>query len=199
MDFKLGKIREERNMSRQFFAPLIGVAENTLCDYENGKRRPSYEKLIRIAEQLHVSLDYLTGLTDKEWVNSVVSASILARIHPGRFIREIRKNRGITVEAASKQTSFNVESFSLMEAGHIPLPAEDIDTIADNLAMTDEERGRLMSIVCDEDNYSFLDNGIFIRSNKQAARIIRLIIILKDEHEILDDVYRYIKHRCAET
>ena len=166
MEFRLGKIRKERNIPRHFLASMLGVSESTLSDYENEIMHPRYEKLLKIAEALQVSIDYLTGHIDEDWMNSVVSVKILQRIHAGSYIRKIRTGNGISVEVASEQTQFSPESFSLMEAGQIPLPVACLDVIANNVGMSDDERSQLMRIVCDEENYSFLSNGLFLKTNK---------------------------------
>jgi transcriptional regulator with XRE-family HTH domain len=44
-------------------ADLAGITQSTLSNYENGKREPAVSTLIRIAEELDVSLDELAGHT----------------------------------------------------------------------------------------------------------------------------------------
>ncbi|MCR5501787.1 MAG: helix-turn-helix domain-containing protein, partial [Lachnospiraceae bacterium] len=42
---------------------------NSISRFETGERRPDYDTLIEIAEYFNVSLDYLTGRTDKPALN----------------------------------------------------------------------------------------------------------------------------------
>lgn len=42
----------------------LNTNQNTISRYETGEREPSIAELIRIAEYLGVSLDYLVGRTD---------------------------------------------------------------------------------------------------------------------------------------
>ncbi len=52
--------------SQQSFANAFGVAQSTVGGWEAGSREPTYETLVRLASFLHVSVDYLLGLTDEK-------------------------------------------------------------------------------------------------------------------------------------
>lgn len=43
----------------------LNVSQNTISRYETGEREPDFKTLIRIADYLHVSLDYLLERTDE--------------------------------------------------------------------------------------------------------------------------------------
>ena len=45
-------------------AEYLGITPRSFQQYEGGKRRPDYETLVKIADLLDVSLDYLFGRTD---------------------------------------------------------------------------------------------------------------------------------------
>ncbi|MCI6027520.1 MAG: helix-turn-helix transcriptional regulator [Oscillospiraceae bacterium] len=61
---RLRYLRERENLSQIEVAKLLNVAPNTLSQYENGRRDPDTNTLIRIANFYNVSLDYLLGRTD---------------------------------------------------------------------------------------------------------------------------------------
>lgn len=64
MDNNLSVIRElrkKRNLSMKELGASIGVAESTISLYENGKRQPDYDTLIKISNFFHVSVDFLLG------------------------------------------------------------------------------------------------------------------------------------------
>lgn len=63
---RIRKIRQERGMSRRILAEKSGVAEITISQYENKKRRPKAEQLQMIAVALSVSVDTLLGLSAEE-------------------------------------------------------------------------------------------------------------------------------------
>ena len=58
---RLKQVREQRRLSQQQLAQRMGVAQNTLCNWENGKRRMDRETLLRLAQVLDVPVDYLMG------------------------------------------------------------------------------------------------------------------------------------------
>ena len=54
-------LRERKGISRKELAGILGVTVQTYGAYENGKREPNLDKLIKIAAALHVSIDDLLG------------------------------------------------------------------------------------------------------------------------------------------
>jgi transcriptional regulator with XRE-family HTH domain len=53
--------RMRRRLSQAKLASLVGVTQSSLSHYENGKRDLSVTILIRIAQELDVDLEELTG------------------------------------------------------------------------------------------------------------------------------------------
>lgn len=53
--------RMRRRLSQAKLASLVGVTQSSLSHYENGKRDLSVTILIRIAQELEVDLEELTG------------------------------------------------------------------------------------------------------------------------------------------
>lgn len=56
---KLRELRKEKGISLKELGAEMGVAESTMSLYENGKRQPDYETLLKLAEYFGVSVDYL--------------------------------------------------------------------------------------------------------------------------------------------
>lgn len=56
---RLSEIRKEKNISQLKMALDLNVSQNTISRYETGEREPDLKMLIRIADYLNVSLDYL--------------------------------------------------------------------------------------------------------------------------------------------
>lgn len=63
MEFRLKKLREERNISQLKLSLDLNVNQNTISRYENLEREADYETLIKIADYFNVTLDYLLGRT----------------------------------------------------------------------------------------------------------------------------------------
>ena len=61
---RLRKMRMKRNLTQQNMADAINVALRSYQCYETGTRTPSYDLLVRVADPLDVSIDYLLGRDD---------------------------------------------------------------------------------------------------------------------------------------
>jgi transcriptional regulator with XRE-family HTH domain len=61
---RLRTAREHQGLTQRQLAELCGIGENQIHRYENGKMEPTATSLKMVAEKLHVSADYLLGLSD---------------------------------------------------------------------------------------------------------------------------------------
>ena len=60
----LKRAREQMGINQKQLAERLGVAPQSYNHYETGKREPDNEMLIRIANVLEVSTNYLLGVPD---------------------------------------------------------------------------------------------------------------------------------------
>lgn len=58
---RLREMRMKRGYTQQYISDTLGIAIRSYQCYETGTRTPCYDLLIRIADLLDVSLDYLLG------------------------------------------------------------------------------------------------------------------------------------------
>ncbi len=63
---RLKELRIHNKLSQSQLATAIGVTNQNVSDWENGKSETSFEKLIKLAELFMVSTDYLLGRVDKK-------------------------------------------------------------------------------------------------------------------------------------
>jgi len=61
---RLIQLRKSKGLSQIAFAKEVGVSPRVYQSYEYGQSEPGMSKLVKIADVLDVSLDYLTGRTD---------------------------------------------------------------------------------------------------------------------------------------
>src|SRR5215468_4808074 len=61
---RLKEIRQSQRLSQRELARRCGLAEMMIHRYESGKAEPTLTTFQLIAEQLHISADYLLGLSD---------------------------------------------------------------------------------------------------------------------------------------
>ena len=61
---RLNSIRKARGYTAQFMADQLSIGIRTYRFYESGHSQPNLDSLIRIADLLNVSTDYLLGRDD---------------------------------------------------------------------------------------------------------------------------------------
>lgn len=61
---RLRDLREDHDLTQAELVEQLGMHKTTYTNYEQGKREPPFELMIRLAEFYNVSLDYIAGLTN---------------------------------------------------------------------------------------------------------------------------------------
>lgn len=80
---RLQQARKESGMSQEELAELLGVSRQAVSKWENDSGYPEMEKMIRLSQLYHISLDYLVGnepedIVDKTTVNGFYVSRELA-------------------------------------------------------------------------------------------------------------------------
>lgn len=58
---RLKQLRFEKGLTQKEVADLVHVNRVTYTNWERGKREPNFENLVKLADLLDVSLDWLFG------------------------------------------------------------------------------------------------------------------------------------------
>lgn len=58
---RLKELRQKKGLTQQEIADLLHVNRVTYTNWEKGNREPNFETIIKIADLLEVSLDWLFG------------------------------------------------------------------------------------------------------------------------------------------
>ena len=58
---RLKQLRQKKGLTQKDIADLVHVNRVTYTNWEKGNREPSFENLIKLADSLEVSLDWLFG------------------------------------------------------------------------------------------------------------------------------------------
>lgn len=66
---RLKELRKLRNVSQVRAGEIAGITSKQIQRYEAGESEPTLSVLLALADYFNVSLDYLTGRTDKPEVN----------------------------------------------------------------------------------------------------------------------------------
>lgn len=64
-DKRLSILRKKNNFNREELGKKLGVSYSTIAKYESGSREPDMSMLNKISALFDVTIDYLTGRTDK--------------------------------------------------------------------------------------------------------------------------------------
>ena len=64
---RITKLREENGLMQQDVCNTLDIEQSTLANYENNRRVPKTDILIKIANYYGVSLDFLVGMTDNRF------------------------------------------------------------------------------------------------------------------------------------
>ncbi|WP_343092206.1 helix-turn-helix transcriptional regulator [Streptococcus sanguinis] len=58
---RLKELRKQAHLTQVELAKLLGIGQSSYADWERGKKKPTQENLVKIAQVLNVSVDYLVG------------------------------------------------------------------------------------------------------------------------------------------
>ena len=61
---RLRDLRQEKHMTQKQLADKLDLVKGTISAYEQGKKYPSIEVLIKLCNVFQISADYLLGLSD---------------------------------------------------------------------------------------------------------------------------------------
>ena len=68
----LQDLREDRDISRKDLALELNISVSTLGMYEQGRREPNIDMLIKLADYFDVSIDFLVGRSFKNENNELL-------------------------------------------------------------------------------------------------------------------------------
>ena len=74
---RLQELREDRGISRKDLAASLNITVSALGMYEQGRRVPNMEMLIRLADYFDVTLDFLVGRS----FNDEETSKIIEALH----------------------------------------------------------------------------------------------------------------------
>lgn len=61
---RMREVRKKAKLTMKELGQIVGVSESTISLYETGKREPDHRTLVLLASALHVTTDYLLGITE---------------------------------------------------------------------------------------------------------------------------------------
>ena len=67
---RLKELRKQAHLTQVELAKRLGIGQSSYADWERGKKKPTQENLVKIAQILNVTIDYLVGNFDEEITNN---------------------------------------------------------------------------------------------------------------------------------
>lgn len=94
---RIADVRKMRGLSQAKLAKMLGVAQNTVSNWENGAREPDNENLKKLAQALGCTVDYLlcldTASSDFPPDNPKIPSNLLQhQITPAQLIQAIKND-----------------------------------------------------------------------------------------------------------
>lgn len=107
----LKNLREEKGLSRQQVADMLGISKRTIESYEYGNREPNIEMICKLADFYEVSIDCLLGragcqnVTDDESIITDEEEELLTAYQNSEMKEAVNKLLNITPKPKIKENS----------------------------------------------------------------------------------------------
>ena len=137
---RIAELRKKKGYSQATLGKMLGRAQNTICNWENGNREADNEALLQMSELFDVSVDYLLGKSNvqrplgKGGVKIPVLGRVVAGI-PIEAIEDIIDDEEIPADMAARGTYFALQIYGdsmepRMKEGDVVIvrQQEDIDS-----------------------------------------------------------------------
>lgn len=156
---KILKLREENNITIENLSNQIGVKEQTIYKWEDGKESPDIKELIKLSDLFKVSVDYL--IKDNQYIDI---------LDGGKYLVSKEEWTGYIVN--EKRVSFLIGfSFMLLSFTGIPYTLFSYNSIISYLGM----------VICVTLGISIFILGMY--SEKEQYKILKQVpLLLEQEH-----------------
>lgn len=130
LDKQLKSLREISGKSQQEVCSALNIEQSTLANYENGKRVPKIEILMKIANYYHVSMDFLLGM-EKSGGNDYSDFQLFDECFDFKErIRDLMKEQSMSEDDFMRLTGFDkLKKDSYLYGNRVPT-IEDLIKIA---------------------------------------------------------------------
>ncbi|MBR2278696.1 MAG: helix-turn-helix transcriptional regulator [Eubacterium sp.] len=61
---RIRDLREDHDLTQDQLVKILKMHKTTYTNYEQGKREPPFQLIVKLAKLYNVSIDYIAGLTD---------------------------------------------------------------------------------------------------------------------------------------
>lgn len=127
---QLKYLRELKRKSQQEICSILNIEQSTLANYENDKRVPKIDILIKLAEYYNVSVDYLLGLKKSNSETNDCYNYFYEEGDANWFIRKIAKEKEISYEDMLEKSCIEKTRLDALWYGNSQPVAEELIRIA---------------------------------------------------------------------
>lgn len=120
MDIKerMYTVIQKRGIRQSELAKITGTTRQTINSYIHGRHQMRLEAIVLIASALHVSVDYLLGLNEKEEVASQQYLDVWAL---SKNLKEILNNRELGKEKFAKEIKITTSTlYQILKGNRLP-------------------------------------------------------------------------------
>ena len=108
-------LREKNDLYQKDIAKILNVSQQTYSTWEVGTKIIPLKHLNDYANYFNVSLDYLTGLSDKKEI--ILTNKNLDKNIIGQRLKEIRNDNNLTLRSLAKELNTTSSTISAYETG----------------------------------------------------------------------------------
>lgn len=113
---KIFHLREEHLLTQQHLANIIGGSQVNISNWENDKEFPNIQKINKIADHFHISLDYLFNLSNnKRYPHS--KQGIIDKQVAGQRLKKFRQQHHLTLRKLAEELNTTSSTISAYETG----------------------------------------------------------------------------------
>ena len=155
---RLKKLRDKKRVSQGDLAKTIGLTHQAISQYENGKRNPNEKVWQQLADYFDVSVPYIKGEIDTEYVGKIIKTIYLVACN--KTITIITKKECIRTEKdrTIAITELLLLLFKELNLDHKSESREIFEKNASLLGLTGDERidyFKKVSVSTTEENYRY--------------------------------------------
>lgn len=171
---RIKELREERNIEQKVLAYDMKVSQPTVSDWENERKLPSMENIIKLADYFHVSVDYLIGRSTSRVAEYPTSVE-----WNGWRLREYRNQRHETPRETALAAKLSLDEYLRLEQNMNDPTITALCLLSDHFCLsTDLLLGRLMELAGRDVNASII-------RRKDEIRLISLYNMLPEDKQSL--------------
>ena len=155
---RLKKLRDKKRVSQGDLAKTIGLTHQAISQYENGKRNPNEKVWQQLADYFEVSVPYLKGEIDTEYLGKIIKTIYLVACNKRVVIKTKKESIIAENDRLIAITSLLLLMFKELNLDHKSESREVFEKNASLLGLSGDEKVdyiKKASVSATEENYMY--------------------------------------------